>query len=165
MDKSMMDKYLKEMREMQKRAGSMPAVSENIEQTANPDTATGGLIVSATSLKGLFPVTRALVTVYKGTPENAEEIDRDYTDESGRTKKFILPTPPFSASQTAGSAQTPYALYNISIKSDGFIDWLETDIPVFPNTVSLQSADLTLSGTAGKNDTPRPFSDFPKFDL
>ena len=171
MDKNMMDKYLKEMREMQKRAGSVPAVSVNteesvaIEETVNPDTQTGGLIVSVTSLKGLFPVKNALVTVYKGTPENSEEIDKDYTDESGRTKKFVLATPPFSASQTAGNPTTPYALYNISVKSDGFVPWLETDIPVFPNTVSLQSADLALSGAAGKNDAPRPFSDFPKFDL
>ena len=171
MDKNLMDKYLKEMREMQKRAGNIPAVSVNTEESAtreegvNPDMQRGGLIVNVTSLKGLFPVTRALVTVYKGTPENAEEFDKDYTDESGRTKKFILATPPFGASQTAGNGITPYALYNISVKSDGFVDWLETDIPVFPNTVSLQSADLTLSGAAGKNDAPRPFSDFPKFDL
>ena len=171
MDKNMMDKYLKEMREMQRRAGNIPAFSVNIEEagdmkeTVNPDMQTGGLIVSVTSLKGLFPVKNALVTVYKGTPENSEEIDKDYTDDSGRTKKFILATPPFSASQTADNSQTPYALYNISVKSDGFIDWLETDIPVFPATVSLQAADLTLSGTAGKNNPPRPFSDFPKFDL
>lgn len=165
MDKNMMDKYLREMREMQKRAGAVPTFSVNTEAPVTPDTSKGGLIVSVTSLRGLFPVTNALVTVYKGTPENAEEIDRDYTDQSGRTKKFVLDTPPFSASQTAGNSTTPFALYNISIKSDGFVDWLETDIPVFPNTVSLQSADLALSGAAGKNDAPRPFSDFPKFDL
>lgn len=165
MDKALIEEYKRKMLELRNKA--IPAVAQVEDSSALPDTdsRSGGLIVSVTSLRGLFPVKNALVTVFTGAGNSYTEVDRDYTDESGRTKKFILSTPDISLSQSSGNSETPYSLYNISVKSDGFIDWLETDIPVFPKTVSLQNADLTVSGAAGKNQTPRPFSDFPQFDL
>lgn len=165
MDKDLIERYKREMMELKKKAA--PAVSEAVEVIPLPslNSETGGLIVNVTTLRGLYPIKNALVTVYTGLGDTYNEIDRDYTDESGRSKRFILPTPNKSLSQTAGSSEAPYSLYNISVRSDGFVDWLETDIPVFPETVSLQNADLTVSGAAGKNESPRPFSDFPKFDL
>ncbi len=165
MDKDLIERYKSQMLELRKKAAPTVAQSEENETLPTPDSQTGGLIVSVTTLRGLFPVKNALVTVYTGLGDTYNEIDSDYTDESGRTKRFILSTPKKSLSQTAGGSEVPYSLYNISVRSDGFIDWLETDIPVFPETVSLQNADLTVSGAAGKNDAPRPFSDFPKFDL
>ncbi len=165
MDKDLIERYKRQMLELRKKAA--PAVSEAVEGIPLPslDSGTGGLIVNVTTLRGLFPVKNALVTVFQGNGDTYNEIDSDYTDESGRSKRFILATPNKSLSQTAGSIEAPFSLYNISVRSDGFVDWLENDIPVFPETVSLQNADLTVSGAAGKDPTPRPFSDFPKFDL
>ncbi|MBQ8203991.1 MAG: hypothetical protein IJZ75_06920 [Clostridia bacterium] len=162
MDKDLIEKYKREMLEFKQKA---VAAGASAPAPPSEDSSLGGLIVSVTTLRELFPVKNAVVTVFTGSGDNITELDRDLTDESGRTKKFILSTPLKSLSQTAGSSEIPYALYNITVRSDGFVDYIETDIPVFPDTVSLQTADLTPMNAAGKNPQPRPFSDFPKFDL
>jgi len=147
MDKQIIEKYKKEMLEMYQRA--RPVISP-IETTENSNT--GGLIVSVTSIRGLYPVPDAKVTVFKGSPENRADIDSSMTDESGKSKLFLLPAPDIAYSQNSGSSEPVYTSYNILVEADGFIDEINLNLPIFRGVTSLQNVDLTLrSSTNGEN--------------
>ena len=125
----------------------------------------GQLIGIVTSLKGIYPVKGAKVTVFTGNYEDMTVLDSSVTDSSGRTKAFLLSAPAKALSEEAGASQKPYASYNMLVDADGYVDNIHLNIPVFSGVVSLQSSDLMLTETAGENTEPRIFDEAQEFTL
>ncbi len=151
MDKTLFDKYVKEMKEMRaialKRNPDLAAktvVSQNIVMPADtPDmSGNGRLIVNVTTIRGLYPVKNALVTVFKGGVDNMEVVARLNTDESGKTPIFTLPAPPAVLTENPENTVRPYAFYNILTEADGFVDNINYNATIFDGITSLQNVNM-----------------------
>ena len=172
MDKTLIEKYKREMLEMYRTShgGAIPTIAEAKSDTTFAETfaqndTTGGLIVVVTSVRSLYPVENALVTVFSGDNENRNVIDSDLTDQSGRTKRFLLKTPQKSLSLDSNNTVIPYAVYSVEIKAEGYADVIYLNIPIFSDTTSVQRANLTLLETLGKDNGPFVFDESQKYDL
>lgn len=120
------------------------------------DDGVGGLTVNVTTLRRLYPVKGALVTVFTGEPDSMQIIEIDTTDESGQTGMFRLKTPAKSESQQVNNnGEIPYANYNVSVRSDGYVEQIAMNVPVFSGVVSVQGVDLTPISAAGKHTSPQ----------
>lgn len=161
MDETLIKKYKHEMMKMyNSRKKVIPAVAN-----ANPAPPTaepvlqdgeniGGLIVAVTAVRSLYPVENALVTVFSGDMENRTTIAEDFTDQSGRTKRFLLETPNKSLSLDSENTQIPYSLYGIEVKAEGYADEVFLNLPVFSGVTSIQTVNMTLLETLGKDKGP-----------
>ena len=129
MDKSLIEKYKDEMMGMyfssRKTSQRKDSISQKeIKMTmaemspAEADN-TGKLIVTVTTVRSLYPVENAKVTVFSGDIENKNPIETDFTDQSGRTKAFVLETPPKNISLDSLNTKLPYELYGIEISAEG----------------------------------------------
>ena len=175
MDNNEIKRYKDEMMKMYSRVHSVnTAVTTNvipdatpspIAPTADMNSATGGLIGVATSVRGLYFVPNAKVTVFKGDIDNMEVIDTDTTDQNGRTKEFILETPLKSESFDSANKEIPYSLYNMMFEADGYLTNIHLNIPVFPTVTSRQTSNLLLLETAGVDKGPLIFDESQKYDL
>ncbi len=142
------------------RENAAPQAPEVTHVMAQADTATtpdgsGGLMVNVTTLQGLYPVGGALVTVFTGERDNMQVIELDATDDSGKSKVFSLSSPPRAESLQESGNKTPYSSYNISVRSDGFVEQIALNVPVFSGVVSVQSIDLVKNTVAGSNTAPQ----------
>ena len=128
----------------------VPIPAESLED------GTGGLSVNVTTLRRLYPVKGALVTVFTGAPDNMTVLETDVTDESGKSGVFKLKTPARSESQQPeNDGILPYASYNVSVKSDGYVEQIAMNVPVFSGVVSVQGVDLTPMSAAGGHTSPQ----------
>ena len=162
MDKMLIEKYKAEMMGMYLSSKNTPKnyfeTSPDNANEANIDTkpiytdSTGNLIVSVTTVRSLYPVENAMVTIFNS--ESQQPIDKSITDQSGRTKSFVLETPAKSISLSSGSTELPYELYRIEIKAEGYIDTVYLNVPVFSGTTSIQQVNMMLLETAGKDKGP-----------
>ena len=145
MDKELIEKYKREM--LKVYAAAKPEKSESGSEY-------GEMEVIVTALKGLYPVSGAVVTVFKEENGNQTVIDSDITDLSGNTKKFLLPAPNKENSQTAENTKSVYSEYGISVTANGFVEQINLNIPVFSGVTSLQRIDLVpISASNGKGPT------------
>lgn len=169
MDKNLIERYKTEMLNMYKRVkpvnASIPGVNTDVPERNEMSQTSGGLIAIVTTLRTLYPVKNAKVTVYTGEGDKTEVIDTDFTDESGRTKEFILPAPERALSMDSENTEIPYAKYNISVTAEGYRDNIHINIPVFSGVTSLQRSNMMLLETAGLNKGPQVFDESQKFDL
>ena len=165
MDKSLIEKYKLEMLNMYKKKSAptvLPTVAPQEEQLSD---SSGQLIAIVTSLRGIYPVENAKVTVFTGNYGNMQVIDTAYTDESGRTRPFILETPNKQASLESDNKGIAYATYNLEVKAEGYVDNVHINIPVFSGVTSLQTSNLMLLETAGVDKGPQIFDESARFDL
>lgn len=168
MDKNIIEKYKNEMLNMYRKTRVMPTVApaqSNPTPTDALPESTGKLIAIVTSLRGIYPVKNAKVTVFTGNYGNMQVVDTDYTDESGRTKAFVLETPNKQISLESENKGIAYATYNLEIKAEGYVDNVHINIPVFSGVTSLQSSNLMLLETAGVDKGPQIFDESARFDL
>lgn len=114
---------------------------------------TGRLIAIVTTLRGIYPVPGARVTVFTGAPDRMNVIDSGITDESGRSKTFELPAPSRGISLDSESTELPYTLYNLKVEADGYADNIHMNIPIFRGVTSLQKSDMILLSAAGDSDS------------
>lgn len=127
---------------------------------------TGGLQVKVTTLSRLYPVPNAFITVFTGASNNKTVVETDTTDESGLTGIFNLKTPPKSESQQISeSGDIPYANYNISVKSDGYVEQIIMNVPVFSGVVSVQNIDILPIAAAGNNTRPQITNEENNYNL
>ncbi len=157
MDRSLFDKYRKEMLEMYNRR-TVKAVSQNIASN-------GSIIAIVTAFKELYPVENAKVTIFTGNMDNIQVLQEVYTDLSGRTTKIDLTTPPKSLSLDSQNKEKAYAVYNMMVTADGYLDNIHLNIPVFSGVTSLQRADLTPLSVAGDNREPQIFDESENYNL
>ncbi len=178
MDKSLIESYKQEMLKMySSRAKAVNTVVQNekvpsiVQPNPQPvnnsdnSSSTGTLQGIATSVRGLYFVPNAKVTVFSGTPENMQVIDTSVTDQNGRTKEFVLPTPPKFESLNSSNQEIPYALYNMMFEADGYLTNIHLNVPVFPSVTSRQTSNLLLLETAGVNKGPRIFDELQSYNL
>lgn len=118
--------------------------------------ATGTLVVTASTAGGALPVEGAFVTVRGASPESSGVLAAVSTDRSGRTPRIMLPTPPAADSEKPGM-ERPYATYNIEVEKDGFFHQSFTNVPLFAGTTSIQPVNLyPLTEYAGDAQDPNP---------
>lgn len=167
-DKDMMQRYMKQAMKMYKSySDSRPAdtVREDIpvtERDVIPDErkypeengdipenegAEGKLIVNVTSIRGLYPVEGADITVFTGSLDSPVTVSEMLSDESG-TAGFSLSAPPKYLSESPDSTERVYALYNVSVKKDGYLRLVNTDVPIFADTSTVLNAVLTADYAA-----------------
>ena len=145
-------------------SANKPTVLPTVTPPQNTESS-GGLIGIVTTIRSLYPVKNAKVTIFTGDYPNMNIIDTDLTDQSGRTKVFTLPTPEKSLSLQEDNTLLPYAVYNMLIEADGYIKNIHLNIPVFSDVTSLQQSNLLLEETAGQDKGPFIFDEAQKYDL
>jgi hypothetical protein len=166
MDKELMEKYLKEMMNTYNTVKPTMATATEIPKS-EPQTApnVGQLIAIVTAVRSLYPVVGAKVTVFTGTVDSKNIIATAYTDQSGRTEAFILPTPSKQLSLNSQNTQIPYSLYNMLVEAEGYVDTLHLNIPIFSGVTSLQRSNLILLETAGEDKSMRIFDEAQQYNL
>lgn len=157
MDRSLIEKY---KNDMLKKYGSSAA-----EETTAAAPEKGRLSANVTSVANIYPVMGARVTVFTGSPDSMTVLDSAITDESGKTRDFLLDAPPKSLSMTSGAPALPYTLYNLLISADGFLDNIHLNIPVFSGIASVQRSDMLPKAVAGGRTDPIIFNEFSSFEL
>ena len=167
MDKSQFDKYIEEMKKMSRRArpaateaNAVPTVAEPMQDMSGE----GYMLVNVTSVRGLYPVARALVTVFRGDINDMEKVAEGYTDESGKTELFSLAAPPASLAQDSDSQIPPFATYNIVTRADGFIDTINYSAPVFDKVTSIQNVNL-IPRTSMSGDDSIIIDEYDSYNL
>lgn len=173
MDKNLIEQYKREMLNMYKSARAVPTAAmadraanqtPEMQNTVLPDSS-GKLIAIVTSLREIYPVANAKVTVFTGNYNDMQILDVAYTDESGRTRPFVLETPNKQISLEADNKAIPYSSYNMEVKAEGYIDNVHINIPVFSGVTSLQRSNMMLYETAGEDKGPQIFDESQRFDL
>ncbi len=163
-DPEIIRRYSDEMLEMQKRAA--PPIQGAPPENVSPDTSgEGSITVRVTTLKGLYPVENATVTVFTGDGTERNEYASMLTDQSGRTETIKLPAPNKQLSETAGASSQPYSRYNVSVTADGYLENIHLNIPVFDGVISVQTADLLSVAAAGENLNARIFDESRRYEL
>ena len=157
MDRSLIEKY---KNDMLKKYGSSAA-----EETTAAAPEKGRLSANVTSVANIYPVRGARVTVFTGSPDSMTVLDSAVTDESGKTRVFLLDAPPKSLSMTSGAPALPYTLYNLLISADGVLDNRHLNIPVFSGIASVQRSDMLPKAVAGGRTDPIIFNEFSSFEL
>lgn len=127
---------------------------------------TGGLQLNVTTLDRLYPVKNALVTVFTGNGQNKIVIETDVTDQSGKSGVFNLKTPPVADSQQAeNGGEVPYARYNVSVQSDGYVEQIAMNVPIFSGILSVQGIDLLPITAAGGHTAPQVIEEGNDYNL
>lgn len=102
----------------------------------------GYIIVNVRTGDQADPIENAVVHISSIKNGNRFYNETDNSDNSGTTRKFVVPTPSFSYSQTPDSNIRPYALYDISVTANGFFNARSVDVPVFEGITSIQNFSL-----------------------
>lgn len=148
-----------------KRPVELPFIASN-QIPPTLDDGTGGVQVNVTTIGRLYPVKDALVTVFLGSGNTRTVIETDVTDDSGKSKVFKLSTPPRAESQQSeNGGELPYANYNISVKSDGYVEKIAMNVPVFSGVISVQGIDLLPITAAGGHTAPQIIDETNKYNL
>ena len=101
---------------------------------------TGKLKINTTSILGSTPISSATIRISStGQPETVIEEVR--TNAIGQTEEIELPTPSEALSMEP-SAEQPYSEYNLEIIAPGFETVEIIGAEVFPNTTSIQNANM-----------------------
>lgn len=101
----------------------------------------GYLRVKTTTGRGCIPLENVQVTVSCYKNGEYHLAGSFLTDSSGQTEIITLQAPPKSNSEKP-DIRYPSALYDVSIKADGYYDVNSRDVPVFEEITSLQNVDL-----------------------
>ncbi len=157
MDDALIKKYSDELLAMQKKA--VPAVGRKYDDSK------GGFEVNVTTLLYLYPLEKALVTVFTGPYDDMTVVDTGYTDESGKTERFILDTPAKSSSQSSYASGNAYSSYNLLVQADGYADSVSMDVRVFPGVTSVQKVDMVPLSATGDNEEPRMTESSSDYEL
>lgn len=170
MDKSVFDKYIAEMKAM--RSMAMPEVQtqpmlifENSEENADGMSGSGSLIVIATAVRGLYPVSGARVTVFTGSGENEITVAEGYTNRSGKTVPIPLPAPSSEFAEAPNPEERPFAYYNVRTVADGFIETINYNVAIFDKTTSLQSVSLYPLASAPEGTRPIIINEASNYEL
>ncbi len=102
---------------------------------------TGYIIVRASTASSAIPLENATVIIRGVEEDNSSIAHSLLTDRDGLTPKVNLPTPPISASQSAGGGKS-YSLYSIDVLLEGYYPMYFQNVPVFDGITAVQPASL-----------------------
>lgn len=169
MDKTLIESYRQQAMNMfniaRAKNPDYSTVSESVRENESvsirevPDNnaetnGTGYVIVNVTTLRSLYPVHGADVTVFTGTLESMNIIDTSKTDENGKSKIFELEVPSESYSQAPEDIVVPYGTYNILVTAEKYVPYVLMNVSVFDKVTSLQNANLLEDFAADGNTNP-----------
>ncbi len=103
---------------------------------------TGTLIINATSAGGALPAENTVVRIFGAGEENRDVEYSIVTDVDGISRSIILPAPSRLLSQTPGSREQSYAVYNIEITSPGFYSKKIYNVAVFEDEKTIQPINM-----------------------
>ena len=158
-----MEKMIETYKKTQKLAPAAPTVVTN--SSAVEDDGKGALVALVTTIRGLYPVPNAKVTVFTGNIEQMQVVETSQTDQSGKSKPFVLDTPAKTLSLSSERTATPYASYNMLVEADGFVRNIHLGIPIFSGVTSIQGSDMLLLETAGEDKSGQIFDESEEYDL
>lgn len=170
MDKNLIEKYKQEMLLMYQKSKVQPISAIPVQQTVTPPTvpdnnANGSILAFVTTLRAIYPIEGAKVTIFTGNLDDMQIIATGRTDQSGKSPVFSLPAPPRNLSESPGISDKPYSSYNMMVQADGYLDNIHLNIPVFSGVQSVQRSNMMLTETAGENKGPQIFDEGQQFDL
>ena len=174
MDNELIKKYKQEMLNIKNRAVPTQVTPENQNTQPIPPLApnsdstedsVGYLTAIVSTIRGLYPVPNAKVTIFTGNADQMNIIDTAVTDQSGKTKVFTLPTPQKNLSLDSNNATIPYSKYNMLVTADGYVDNIHLNIPVFSGVTSIQRSNMLLRETAGVNKGAQIFNEENNYNL
>lgn len=170
MSEKTLQMYIDEAMQMYKRATAARPEYLPVSAAAAPAPAvlqqeTGNMLVNVTTVRSLYPIRNARVTVFRGTPENMTVVDEGVTDESGKTRLFVLSAPKKELSEQPETGELPYAQYNILTEADGYVKQYNLNIPVFAQVTSVQRVNLIPSSAAGDRLSPRIIDEAKPYEL
>lgn len=151
MDNELIEKYKQDMLNSYKDAENTDSV--------------GFLTAVVSTIRGLYPVPNAKVTIFTGNADQMNIIDTAITDQSGKTKVFSLPTPQKSLSLDSNNATIPYSKYNMLVTADGYVDNVHLNIPIFSGVTSIQRSNMLLRETAGDKKVSQIFNEENNYNL
>ena len=123
--------------------------AQNDEQLREPYTGKGGLMVALTHSRGTYPVEGASVSVLD---KNGRVIDREVTDNSGKTTRLLLPAPSKILSEAPGESYSNVAaFYDLKIEAENFVPVTIKGVPIFDGVNTTQPLDLTYTASAASN--------------
>lgn len=118
-------------------------------------TGSGTLYIRAFTAGGALPVEGVLVRIKGANEENRLVEYSLLTDRNGLTDRISLPAPAKGYSLTSGSAEAPYAIYDVEIFGGGFYRKRFFNVTVFADTDSFQPvAMIPLSSAREENVYP-----------
>ncbi len=132
---------------------SAPEESAARDSNAPKSEYTGVIRVHVVTAQGARPVAGASVIIsqlWRGEPEL---VSLQTTDQNGNIEAVTVPAPPPSADQRRPESY----LYDITAQAAGYYREHSTDVPVFPDTTSIQNFDM-IPLPAGV-DEPTPDGD------
>lgn len=102
----------------------------------------GTMRVNTYTAGGALPVPQAVIRIIGNSEENSYIEYSLITDIDGVTEIIALPAPSREYSQSPGSPEQSYALYNIEITAPGYYSKKLFDIAVFEGTETLQPVNM-----------------------
>ncbi len=173
MERELIEKYKEEMLNMyrsvkpQNAVYQEPAKAVPVQTEIKPPMTdqNGGLLAVVTTVDRLYPVSNAKVTIFTGELDNMNVLDTDFTNDSGKSKVFVLPTPAKQLSLESENTQIPYASYNMLVSNEGYLDNIHLNIPVFSGITSVQGSNLMLRETAGTDMNANIYDEAQKYNL
>ena len=98
----------------------------------------GTLTVRTYTAGGALPVAKSVIRITGVDEENRFVEYSVLTDVDGITESIALPSPGVRFSLSPGSAETPYAMYNLEISADGYYPKKISDVAIFSGIDSQQ---------------------------
>lgn len=111
----------------------------NTPQAPNQSQGMGYLVVKVSTARGAIPLSDASVNIRGAESENSDIIYSLTTNADGMTEKVALPAPARALSEVPGNIK-PYALYDVDVFKEGYIDLKFNNVAVFESITSLQPA-------------------------
>ena len=111
----------------------------------------GDLQIFVTAGETPEPIPGARVRV--SDPANGQVLEEAVTDSSGQTPFIELPAPPMEWSVEEGSAQRPYAVYNVTVSAGGRETLHLGGVELLPAGPPLQPAPLAPGSRGRKRGT------------
>ncbi len=107
-------------------------------------TSRGTLTVRAGTGGRSYPLSGVSIEVYLPSPASDTPLlyRHAVTDESGAIEPISIPTPDPEASLSPGSPYLPYTVAQVRAYLEGYYTEEAVEVPVFPDTVSLQYFEM-----------------------
>ena len=175
MFEDLIEKYKLEMLNMRKSVAMPTQVTPENQNTQpipplapNSDSSEdslGYLTAVVSTIRNLYPVPNAKITIFTGNYPEMNIIATDTTDQSGKSRTFTLPTPQKNLSLDSNNNSIPYSKYNMMVSADGYLDNIHLNIPVFSGVKSVQRSNMLLRETAGENKEALIFDEENNYNL
>lgn len=126
---------------------------ESYEQFTERNIGRGTIVFRVYTAREALPIKGARCALSKRIAGSKYEITEMLTDESGQTPPQTLPAPSKELSQHVENNIQPFALYDATVKMDGYANVILKDIPIFDGVQSIQRVAMVPDADDGESET------------